>query len=164
MRVYLPATLSGLADALAAGSARELPAGGGFAVTPAMREWYASGDTEELEYVALTQAAAESVRLIAADAAIAPRRVVVAADVDESEILVADDGTRAARGRITVTRPVAFSRVAAVHVDHESAADAVRAAAQDPEDEFAVEEAADQELLWYATQEVDDLLRAIAQS
>ena len=39
----------------------------GFAVTPALREAYASGDAEELEYAALTEAARASLRLIAAD-------------------------------------------------------------------------------------------------
>ncbi len=159
MRVYLPATLNGLAAALAPGSARELPAGPAFAVTPGMREWYASGDTEELEYVALTLAAAASVRLIGADPSAVRRRVVVAADVAAAAVAVSDDGTRAARGQISVTSPVPFSRVAAVHVDDPAAMDAVKAAALDPSDEFAMEDAADHELLWYATQEVDDLLR-----
>ncbi len=158
MRVYLPATVSSIAAALAQGSARELEPGRGFAVTPGLREWYASGDTEELEYIALSLAAAASVRLISADPQVARRRVVVAADVDPSAVEITEDGTRASRGQIGVTRPVAFGRVAAVHVDDDTAVDAVRAAALDPSDEFAAEEAADHELLWYATQEVDELL------
>jgi hypothetical protein len=158
MRVYLPATLNLLAAALAEGSARELSPGRGFAVTPGMREWYASGDTEELEYVALTLAATASIGLIGADPSAPRRRVVVAADVDPSSVSIEDDGTRASRGRITITQPVALSRVAAVHVDDAAAMAAVREAAADPADEFAAEEAADHELLWYATQEVDGLL------
>lgn len=158
MRVYLPATLNRLAAALAEGSGRELPPGRGFAVTPGMREWYSSGDTEELEYVALTLAAAASLGLIGADPSAACRRVVVAADVEESAVVVEDDGMRASRGRVTITAPVAFSRVAAVHVDDEAAVPAVQAAAADPGDEFAAEEAADHELLWYATQEIEGLL------
>jgi len=159
MRVYLPVTLTMLAEALAPGAARELAPGSGFAVTPGMREWYASGDTEELEYIALSLAAAASLGLLSADPSAARRRVVVAADVDPAAVSVADDGTRASRGRISITRPIAFTRVAAVHVDDESAEGAVRAAALEPSDEFAAEEAADHELLWYATQEVDGLLR-----
>ena len=56
MRVYLPSTLPAVAEALRAG---QLGPGvqHGFAVTPALREAYASGDTEELEYAALTEAA-----------------------------------------------------------------------------------------------------------
>jgi hypothetical protein len=164
MRVYLPATLNLLAEALAPTGLRELAPGSGFAVTPGMREWYASGDTEELEYIALSLAAAASVVLLSADRAAVPRRVVVAADVDPAAVSVAEDGTRASRGRIAVTQPVAFTRVAAVHVDDESAAQAVRTAALDPSDEFAAEEAADQELLWYATQELDELLRGLQSS
>ncbi len=158
MRVYLPATLNGLAAALAPGSPRELPPGPAFAVTPGMREWYASGDTEELEYVALTLAAAASVRLIGTDPSAVRRRVVVAADVEGSAVSASDDGSRASRGQVSLTEPVPFSRVAAVHVDDGGAVPAVAAAALDPSDGFAMEEATDHELLWYATQEVDDLL------
>ena len=161
MRVYLPATLNGLAAALAADTTRELPAGSGFAVTPGMREWYATGDTEELEYAALSLAAAQSVRLISADPQAIRRRVVVAAEVDASAISAADDGTHASRGRIFLNQPVAFSRVAAVHVDDPSAMEAVGTAALEPDDDFAMGEAADHELLWYATQEVDELLRDV---
>jgi hypothetical protein len=159
MRVYLPVTLTMLADAFAPGGARELAPGSAFAVTAGMREWYASGDTEELEYIALSLAAAASLLLVSADPAAARRRVVVAADVDPEAVATTDDGTRASRGRISLTQPIALTRVAAVHVDDESADGAVRTAALDPSDELAAEEAADHELLWYATQEVDELLR-----
>jgi hypothetical protein len=162
MRVYLPATLPVIAAVVAPGSVRELAAGSGFAVTPGMREWYASGDTEELEYVALTLAAAASVRLIGTDPAAARRRVVIAADVDDDAVLITEDDTRASRGRVEVTRPVALSRVAAVHIDDAAAAEAVAVAALDPDDDLAGEEAADNELLWYATQEIDDLVRRLA--
>ncbi len=53
----------------------------GYAVTPALREWYSSGDIEELEYVAMMHAARESLRLLAADPASPRRRVVLAAEV-----------------------------------------------------------------------------------
>jgi hypothetical protein len=54
MRVFLPSTLPALAEALRAGHVGQQP---GYAVTPALREAYASGDEEELEYSALTEAA-----------------------------------------------------------------------------------------------------------
>ena len=56
MRVYVPLTLSGLAEAYKTG---ELGAGPllAYAVTPALREWYLSDDIEELEYAALNRAA-----------------------------------------------------------------------------------------------------------
>src|SRR6516162_567117 len=72
MRVYLPATLSTLACLLRAGEIGPAPVRG-FAVTPALREWYATGDLEELEYVAMTHAGRASLRLLAADPG-APRR------------------------------------------------------------------------------------------
>ena len=66
MRVYLPTTLTALACLLRAGVIGPAPVHG-FAVTPALREWYASGDLEELEYVAMTHAARASLRLLADD-------------------------------------------------------------------------------------------------
>ena len=50
MRVYLPSTLPALADVLRDGQVGPAPVHG-FAVTPALREAYASGDEEELEYI-----------------------------------------------------------------------------------------------------------------
>src|SRR6266704_392397 len=66
MRVYLPTTLADLGFALVAGQIGPAPLAG-FAVTPALREWYASGDLEELEYVAMMQAARASLRMLHAD-------------------------------------------------------------------------------------------------
>ena len=85
MRVYLPSTLPTLAGLLAQGEAgpSPLPA---FAVTPALREAYASGDDEELEYVALCAAARRSLRLLGADPAAPRRRVVLAADVPDTQV------------------------------------------------------------------------------
>ena len=59
MRVFLPSTLPALAQALQAGQVGPGPVPG-FAVTPSLREAYASGDEEELEYAALTEAARAS--------------------------------------------------------------------------------------------------------
>src|ERR1700739_1269827 len=66
MRVYLPSTILALADVLAKGEAGSPPLRA-FAVTPALREAYASGDEEELEYVAMLAAARQSLRLLAGD-------------------------------------------------------------------------------------------------
>jgi len=164
MRVYLPSTLSGLRTLLDAGELGAPPVPG-FAVTPALREWYAEGDDEELEYAAMTLAARASVRLLdrelVLDPTAAARRVVVVAEVTAVE--PAPDVDRAA---VRVLEPVPLRLVQAVHVDGPGAAADVRAAAEQlveadlgSEDAaFVVEQAEGHELQWYATQEIGPLL------
>ena len=69
VRVYLPATVPMLAAMRESGRLGDGPAVA-HAVTPALREWYAEGDEEELEYVAFTRAAQASLLLLPAT----PRR------------------------------------------------------------------------------------------
>jgi hypothetical protein len=171
VRVYVPATITMLRRLVSDGELRAV-GGTAFAVTPALRESYASGDTEELEYAALADAARASLRLIAPDVDTGPgdagavgpgavRRVVVCADVDGVRLRPdLDDGA------VTLPGPVPGSAVAAVYVDLPEAADAVRAAALvvdaadlgDPDAEFTMGDADDHELAWYAPQEVPFLL------
>ncbi|MER5828443.1 hypothetical protein ABT086_41145 [Streptomyces mirabilis] len=108
MRVYVPLTLSGLAEAYKTG---ELAAGPvvAYAVTPALREWYLSDDIEELEYAALNRAALASLRLLAGEPGAVRRRVVVAVDVPD-RAAVADpdrglDPVAHGRSRAGVRRP-----------------------------------------------------------
>lgn len=163
MRVYLPSTLPGLRALLDTGElAGPVP---GFAVTGALREWYAEGDEEELEYAAMSLAARASVRLLdralLLDPATPPRRVVVVAEVADAE--PAPDVDRAA---VRVPGAVPVRLVQAVHVDDPSAEADVRAAAEQlveadlgSEDAaFVVEQAEGHELQWYATQEIGPLL------
>ncbi len=164
MRVYLPSTLPGLRALLDAGELGPAPLPG-YAVTGALREWYAEGDDEELEYVALTLAARASVRLLdralLLDPTTPPRRVVVVVEVAEAE--PAPDVDRAA---VRVGQTVPLRLVQSVHVDDPSASDDVRAAAEQlveadlgSEDAaFVVEQAEGHELQWYATQEIGPLL------
>ncbi|MGH3771614.1 MAG: DUF6912 family protein, partial [Pseudonocardiaceae bacterium] len=124
MRVYIPATLAMLRVLVESGEL--LPVSGtAFALTPMFRESYAAGDTEELEYAAMNQAARASLRLLAAeldgDPAAIPRRVVVAADVER--VRLRPDLDDAA---VTITGAVPASAVAAVHVDVPDAEAAVR--------------------------------------
>src|SRR5262249_62344149 len=79
MRVYLPATVETLRRLLEGGEIGPAPLRG-YAVTPALREWYVDDDLEELEYAALLDAARASLRLLDLDQKAPRRRVVIAAD------------------------------------------------------------------------------------
>ncbi len=165
MRIYLPATTSGLRTLQATGSIGPAPLTA-FAVTPGLREWYVDDELEELEYAASTEAARASLRLIDTDVSAAPRRVVVAADVEDASVEVRDDLDR---GVVRVTRALELADIASFHVDDAEADATVRAAAAaivaaDLGDESAqdrVDDAEGHELSWYATQELDALLDTV---
>ncbi|MCW2598973.1 MAG: hypothetical protein JWM02_802 [Frankiales bacterium] len=162
MRVYLPSTLTALRSLLDTGVVGEPPLPG-YAVTPALREWYAEGDLEELEYIALTLAAKASVRLLDADQDAVRRRVVVVVEVPDP---VVEPATHVDRAAVRISDPVALKLVHAVHVDDPSAipdvtvaADAVIEADLGSEDAaFRMEQAEGHELQWYASQEIGPLL------
>jgi hypothetical protein len=138
------------------------PIGGtAFALTPALRESYTSGDDEELEYAAMNEAARASLRLLSVEFGLGEestpaRRVVVAADVEATLRPDLDDGA------VRISGPVPFETIASVHVDTEDAEYAVRQAAGavdaadmgDLDAEFLVGEAEDHELAWYDPSEV----------
>jgi hypothetical protein len=163
VRVYLPATMP-LVAALRDGDELGRASGPAHAVTPALREWYIEGDEEELEYVAFNRAAQEALRLLRADPGAPRRRVVISADVPEKAVTAAsqDLGT----SEVRLGGPVPRSAIASFHIDERdaeaavaAAADAVEeAAAGDPDAQFTVDSAEDHELLWYAPEELDDLL------
>ncbi|MFD7813093.1 DUF6912 family protein [Streptomyces sp. NPDC059785] len=167
MRVYVPLTLPGLAEAYGTG---ELGAGKfvAYAVTPALREWYLSDDIEELEYAALNRAALASLRLVAVDPGAARRRVVVAVDIADGAASADPDRglDPGALGEVRVAGPLRLAKAAAVHVDSDGAeADVAAAAAAlgaadlgDDDAQFVVDGAEDHELLWYATQEIPHLV------
>jgi len=159
MRVYLPTTLTALACLLGTGAIGPAPVRG-YAVTPALREWYASGDLEELEYVAMAHAARESLRLLADDPRAPRRRVVLAADVPDERI--AHNGGFDEPTLVEVGAPVTVDQVVSAHVDDLLAMDDVAKAAAalpaadkgDDDAQFAVDGAEGHELLWYAAQEL----------
>ncbi len=151
MRVYLPATLAVAADLLASGS---LPGPrAAYAVTDDLRAWVdvvdqsapigptGPSDDEELELVALSEAARGSLRLIAADLAAGTaadlaagavhqaRRVVLAADVPDAHVRVDDRSDDAGPGQVTVTEAVSLAWVRAAHVDAAELEPEVRVAA-----------------------------------
>jgi len=159
MRVYLPSTLPELADILVKGEIGPAPLRA-FAVTPALREGYASGDDEELEYVAMTQAARASLRLLQADPGAPARRVVLAAELPDE--LVTGCGGFDDPALVQVSVQVRLADMASGHIDDPQAEADIRAAvaaltAADGGDEdarFTVDGAEGHELLWYATQEL----------
>lgn len=167
MRVYVPLTLSGLAEAYRTGRLGTGPLVA-YAVTPALREWYVSDDIEELEYAALNRAALASLRLLAADAEAVRRRVVVAVDVPDEAATSDPDRALdpAALGEVRVARAVPLAKAASVHVDADDAEAEVTAAARalvaadggDDDAQFVVDGAEDHELLWFATQEIPALV------
>ena len=164
MRVYLPATV-GMLESLQADGAMHAVKGTVFALTPSLRESYTSGSTEELEYAAMAEAARASLRLLATDEETEHmRRVVVAADAEDVTMRPdLDSAVARLSGAITL------GQVASVHVDGADAEDTVRAAAAavdaadlgDEDAELAVGDAEDQELAWYAPQEVPFLLELL---
>jgi hypothetical protein len=162
VRIYLPATSTALESLLASGVIDRNPLTA-FAVTPALREWYASGDEEELEYVATNEAARASLRLISSDSAAIARRVVIAADVDDSVVTVRDDLDR---GVVRISGPIELASCASIHIDDAEAEPVVRLAtaaidAADMGDEAAedvVDDTEGFELSWYANQELAALL------
>jgi hypothetical protein len=167
MRVYIPTTLPGLAEAYKAGELGPGPLDA-FAVTPSLREWYVSDDIEELEYAALNRAAQASLRLLALHPDVARRRVVLAVDVADTEVRYDPDRSLdpSALGEVRLDKAVPLSKAAAVHVDADEAEPDVTAAAGalgaadagDDDAQFVVDGAEDHELLWYATQEIPNLI------
>jgi len=159
MRVYLPATLPALAELLRTGEIGPDPVPG-FAVTPALREWYASGDLEELEYVAMTHAARASLRLLLSDPDATRRRVVLAADVPDE--VVGHGGGFDEPTLVVLSAPVPLAWVVSGHIDDllgladvSKAVAALPAADKGDQDaQFVVDSAEGHELLWYATQEL----------
>jgi hypothetical protein len=161
MRIYLPATLPLVAELQKSGEHGPAPLTA-FAVTPALREWYLDEDIEELEYAAFSEAARASLRLIDADLMAQPRRVVLSADVPDAEVTPHPDLDRAV---VRVAVPVPMKWLASIHVDSETAAVDVAAAAQavtaadlgDPDAQFVVDSAEGHELEWFGVQEIEDI-------
>lgn len=164
MRVYIPATFS-MVEGLATDKVLHPRNGWGFAATTALREFFTSGDEEEIEAVAFDDAALASIRLLAiGDQDRFPhRRVVISADVDAEE---ADDmGDSVVR----VSGPVALEDVAAIHIDLAEAEAATAKAIEhidaadlgDEDAELAVGDAQDNYLAFYDVSELPFLVELL---
>ena len=127
------------------------------AVTPALREWYASGSDDELEYAALSRAARLSLELLADEVTAPRRRVVLAADVPDADVQWAS-APDADPAEVWVAGEIPIRLIDAVHVDDADSVPLVRAVLINPDDEMADGDLEDADLLWFATQELDQLL------
>lgn len=178
MRVYVPATLPMLRKALENGGFRPIR-GHGFAVTGSLAAEYPGADVEDLEYLAMHDAALASLRLIATGDA-EPVRVVLAVDVASGDARSADgappvvdsgDDPIAERGDlgravVAVRGEVPWSAVASVHLDGGDVAGVIRAAGEaidaadlgDLDAAVVVGDAEDIDLAWYAPGEIGYLL------
>lgn len=183
LRVYIPATIPMLRDLVADREIRAIN-DTAFAVTPALREAYASGDDEELAEVAMIEAARAALRLLAQEREAALlagdggdtgdddrpysspvyRRAVIAADVTGTTLRPnLDDAV------VRLSAAVTYKQIASVHVDLAEAEPAVAKAVDvidaadlgDEDAEFVLGDAEDHQLAWYAPQELPFLLELL---
>src|SRR5689334_171039 len=160
VRVYVPATVPMLTALRDSGQLGDGPTVA-HAVTPALREWYAEGDEEELEYVAFTRAAQGALQLLRHDPKAPRRRVVVSADVPSSALVRED--VELGSSTVRLPQAVSIKEVASIHLDSADVAEEIAAAADvveealagDPDAQFTVDGAEDHELEWYAATELD---------
>jgi hypothetical protein len=163
MRIYLPSTLPMVAALLHTGEIGPVPVRG-YAVTPTLREWYSSGDLEELEYVAMMHAARASLRLLDQDPEAPRRRVVLAAELPDEQVS-SDASGFDEPAVVEIKVPVLLRQVVSGHVDDVAAASEIAGAAAamaaadagDEDARFTADGAEGHELLWYASQELGDL-------
>lgn len=161
MRVYVASTKSGLNVLRHSGFSAPFVA---HAVTGALREWYAEGDADELEYAASADAADASLRLLVAGEPC--RRVVVAAEVPDAWVQPHASSPSSVPSSVLVSSALTLDRVVSVHLDDADAeADLVAAVAAlpaadagDEDARFTVDGAQGHELLWYDVTELDDVL------
>lgn len=165
MRVYIPATFDMLSQ-LAADGEHPIRSGVVFALTPAVREYYTSGDEEELAYTAFLDAARASLRLLSIgdEERFPHRRVVISADLPDGDLTATPtDGESVVKASPAVLK---VSQIAAIHVDDEdaeattkAAIDAVDAADLGDEDaELKVGDAEDNLMSWYNAKELGVLV------
>lgn len=164
MRVYIPATFAMLKELDADGTVHAR-GGWGFAATPALTEFFTSGDEEEIEAVAFDDAALASLRLLAiGDEPDFPhRRVVISADVEAAAEPEMGESV------VKLSAPVSLEDVAAIHVDIADAEEATKRATElidaadlgDQDAELAVGDAQDNYLAFYDPTELPFLVELL---
>ena len=168
MRVYIPATFS-MVENLAETGVISARSGWVFAVTPALTEFFTSGDEEEIADVAFTEASSASIRLLTiGDQERFPhRRVVISADVADDQVTFTPDNGEAVV-RLSPAQ-VSLDQVAAIHVDTEANEEATAKAVElidaadfgDEDAELAVGDAEDNFLAWYDPSEINALTQLL---
>lgn len=168
MRVYIPATFA-LLQELSESGAITARSGYGFAVTPALREWFTEGDEEDFSEIAFDDASRASLRLLAIgdEERFPHRRVVVSVDVPDENVTLEPDLGEA----VVSLKPaqVGFDAVAAIHVDVEASEGATAKAIAsvdaadlgDEEAELAVGDALDNFMAWYDPSELGVLVQLL---
>jgi hypothetical protein len=135
-RIYVPLTAAGVrrlaSDREVAGTPLQA-----FAVTERLERMLPSGDEEEWEYAALTEAFEAASDRRGTDES---KRVVLAADVDPTWVTSRAGSQLSA---VQVSQPVALSRVVSFHVDESVGDDSM------------------DDLLWYDVTELDEVLRLL---
>lgn len=165
MRIYLPATFSLLKQCA---EKREFPAQGGwaFAVTDALRDFFDSGEEEEIAMIAFDSAAEASLRLLTTgDSELPHRRVVISADVPDSSCTPDPE-----MGEPVVKLDPATIEIrdfAAIHMDVADAEEATAKAIElidaadlgDEDAELAVGDAQDNLMAYYDAHELNALVQ-----
>lgn len=168
MRVYLPATFSMLQE-LADNSQFMARSGYGFALTPALKEFYTEGEDEDIAEFAFDDAARASLRLLAIgdEQAFPYRRVVISVDVPDSHVTFDPDNGES----VVIVNPavITLDQVAALHIDVEASEEATKAAINvideadlgDEGAELTVGDALDNFLAWYDPSELEVLVQLL---
>ena len=164
-RVYIPATFAMLEELVREGSVAARN-GWGFAVTPALTEFFTSGDEDEIAYSAFQDASMSSLRLLAIgdEERFPHRRVVISIDVPKESVELQPELGDA----VVKLSPAIFRTedVAAIHVDIEESEEATAKAVEaidaadlgDEDAELTVGDALDNFMAYYAPCELSFLV------
>ncbi|WP_324652613.1 DUF6912 family protein [Georgenia sp. H159] len=158
MRIYLPATSADLSRPAG------VPPRWGHAVTAELRRALPDEEEEALEATAMMAAADESIVHLRASSSAVPRRVVIAADISESAVVVPERarpwrvGDDQLPSAVDVRMTVPWADVASIHVDGPAATEDVAAAVDDDD---ALDRAAEHDLLWHDIVEREVLAREL---